>query len=378
MNHTITNAAGITILEPLDNNFKTGGGPVSIGGCVVVASKGKPFVPLEIQPESTWSGGKTSLEQILGSPLSKKAYGMEGLRQLSDACKECSWVNAVRVVSTKGYRYPSLAFLMFRDLKTAWATDTSYKPGDLVTDADKQWVCAVAHVASAANKPGTETGEWLPFSGPVETAAHRYNEEVLVGDDGFWMVFYPIDGCDCQKRTVRIEDVDTARQRFTLSIYEKDDAGYESLLEGYEVGIGEDDKDDMGRPAYIETVFETRSSHFRCDFLEGTAWEDLEPILLSLEWKKSTPQLFSFSGARVGRLATGNIGIQQRASPGQPSFRRGQRGARLHRKAGGNRRRQAHQLFLRRTSVPFPFAGIGVGQGVGAEEPPCALLLFSP
>ena len=249
MNHTITNAAGITILEPLDNNFKTGGGPVSIGGCVVVASKGKPFVPLEIQPESTWSGGKTSLEQILGSPLSKKAYGMEGLRQLSDACKECSWVNAVRVVSTKGYRYPSLAFLMFRDLKTAWATDTSYKPGDLVTDADKQWVCAVAHVASAANKPGTETGEWLPFSGPVETAAHRYNEEVLVGDDGFWMVFYPIDGCDCQKRTVRIEDVDTARQRFTLSIYEKDDAGYESLLEGYEVGIGEDDKDDMGRPA---------------------------------------------------------------------------------------------------------------------------------
>lgn len=40
----------------------------------------------------------------------------------------------------------------------------------------------------------------------------------------------------------------TARQRFTLSIYEKDDAGYESLLEGYEVGIGEDDKDDHGAP----------------------------------------------------------------------------------------------------------------------------------
>ena len=56
----------------------------------------------------------------------------------------------------------------------------------------------------------------------------------------------------------------------------------------------------MGRPAYIETVFETRSSHFRCDFLEGTAWEDLEPILLSLEWKKSTPQLFSFSGGTDG------------------------------------------------------------------------------
>ncbi|GAB7511388.1 carbohydrate-binding protein [Bilophila wadsworthia] len=384
MNHTITNAAGITILEPLDNNFKTGGGPVSIGGCVVVASKGKPFVPLEIQPESTWSGGKTSLEQILGSPLSKKAYGMEGLRQLSDACKECSWVNAVRVVSTKGYRYPSLAFLMFRDLKTAWATDTSYKPGDLVTDADKQWVCAVAHVASAANKPGTETGEWLPFSGPVETAAHRYNEEVLVGDDGFWMVFYPIDGCDCQKRTVRIEDVDTARQRFTLSIYEKDDAGYESLLEGYEVGIGEDDKDDMGRPAYIETVFETRSSHFRCDFLEGTAWEDLEPILLSLEWKKSTPQLFSFSGGTDGGVpeladwlqATSVFSNEQvqvnllfAAGNVEPDF--------IAKQAEIADDRHI-SYFFDVPSVPFPFAGIGVGQGVGAEEPPCALLLFSP
>lgn len=302
MNHVITNAAGITVLEPLDNNFKTGGGPVSVGGCVVVASKGKPFVPLEIQPESTFAGGKSSLQKILGAPLPKKAYGMEGLRQLSDATKECNWVNAVRVVNSQNYRYPSLAFLLFNDLKAAWAAGTLYKTGDLVTDSDSQWLCAVEHTASDANKPGAGTGEWLAFTGPVETASHRYNEEVLVGDDGYWMVFYAVDGSDCQKRTFRIEDVDTARQRFTISIYEKDDAGYEAILERYEVGVGEDDKDDMGVPAYIETVFETRSSHFRCDFLEGTTWEKLESVLLSLEWKKSTPRAFSFSGGTDGGI----------------------------------------------------------------------------
>lgn len=90
-----------------------------------MASKGKPFVPLEIQPESTFAGGKSSLEKVLGSPLPKKAYGMEGLRQLSDAAKECNWVNAVRVVNSKNYRYPSLAFLLFNDLKATWAVASS-------------------------------------------------------------------------------------------------------------------------------------------------------------------------------------------------------------------------------------------------------------
>lgn len=116
------------------------------------------------------------------------------------------------------------------------------------------------------------------------------------------MVFYPVDGSDCQQRTFRIQDVDTIRQRFTISIYEKDDAGCEAILENYQVGVGEDDKDDMGVPAYIETVFETRSSHFRCDLLERTTWEKLEPVLLSLKWKKSTPRGFSFSGGTDGGI----------------------------------------------------------------------------
>lgn len=39
MKSTITNAAEITVLEPIDNNYKTGGGDISVGGCLVVASR---------------------------------------------------------------------------------------------------------------------------------------------------------------------------------------------------------------------------------------------------------------------------------------------------------------------------------------------------
>ena len=31
----ITNAAKVTVLPPIDNNYKTGGGDISVGGCLV-------------------------------------------------------------------------------------------------------------------------------------------------------------------------------------------------------------------------------------------------------------------------------------------------------------------------------------------------------
>lgn len=291
MKSVITNAAEITVLEPIDNNYKTGGGPVSVGGCVVVATKGRPFVPYEI------FGVGTSQEDTFGKPLPKKAYGMEGLRQLSEAAKECNWVQTVRVVNSTEYRYPSQAYLLFKE-RGDWAAGTLYKPGDVVTHGGQQFIAAAEH--TAATPPVIGSGEWLAYTGPVEKDAHRYNEKVLVGDDGYWLVLYPIDGDASLKRTVRIEDVDTEKERFRLVIYDKDDTGYEYELENLLVGIGEDDKDDMGRPAYIETVFETQSTRFRCDFLEGTTWAELEPVLLALEHKKATPQGVSFEGGTSG------------------------------------------------------------------------------
>lgn len=76
MKSTITNAAEISILEPIDNNYKTGGGDISVGGCLVVASKGKPFTPTAIY------GGTTDIQDNFGLPLPKKSTGMEGLRHV--------------------------------------------------------------------------------------------------------------------------------------------------------------------------------------------------------------------------------------------------------------------------------------------------------
>lgn len=61
-----------------------------------------------------------------------------------------------------------------------------------MTDSDSQWICAFEYTASDANKPGAESGEWLAFTGPVETASHRYNEEVLVDENSHHKIFTSI------------------------------------------------------------------------------------------------------------------------------------------------------------------------------------------
>lgn len=289
MKSVITNAAEITILEPIDNNYKTGGGPVSVGGCAIMASKGNPFEVYEI------FGVGTSQEDAFGKPLPKKSYGMEGLRHLSEAAKECNWVQAVRVVNSQDYRYPSLSFLIYDEVGE-YNSNEAYLEGLVVSYNGKKYIS----MDSTSGAPGEVPGEWIEYNGPVESDSHRYNEKVLVGDDGLFMVIYPIDGDDSTRRSVRIQDVDTEKQRFYLAFYDVDDTGYEYQLERHLVGINEDDKDDMGIPAYIETVLETKSKRFRCDFLEGTSWQTLEKILLELEDKKATPRSFTFQGGTTG------------------------------------------------------------------------------
>lgn len=292
MKNVITNAAEITVLSPIDNNYKTGGGPVSVGGCAVMATKGRPFFIHEI------TGSGSGQEDTFGKPLPKKSPGMEGLRHLSEAAKECNWVNAVRVVNQKEYRYPSLSFLFFQE-KGDWDAETDYTAGDVVTSGGKSFI-AMQDVAASETLPAEGTGDWLVFNGPVEADSHKHNESVLVGDDGYFLVVYPIDGDASLRRSVRIQDVDKENHRFKLSFWDVDETGEEYELETHLVGINEDDKDDMGRPAYIETVLETQSKRFRCDFLEGMEWEELEPVLLTLEDKKATPQSFAFEGGTGG------------------------------------------------------------------------------
>lgn len=293
MKDTITNAAEITILQPIDNNYKTGGGDISVGGCCVIASKGKPFMPIPIY------GGTTDIEDYFGLPLPKKAIGMEGLRHVHDASEDCSYVNVVRVVDTLTYRFPSVTFLITSD-KGEWAEGVDYKTGDIVELVGKKWLCAYPHTSDTTNFPDEpQTPDWLPYNGQTESNAHRYNEDVVVGDGAF-MVVYPIDGDSSVNRSVQIEDVNCEEKRFRLAIYDKDELGEPYLLESYTVGVNEDDKDDMGMSAYIETVFERQSDRFRVDYMEGVAWEDIEAALLANETTRTTTNAFAFEGGTAG------------------------------------------------------------------------------
>jgi len=219
MKSTITNAAEITVLAPIDNTYKTGGGPVSVGATVVRASKGQPGQVLKVY-NSTW-------EDVLGKPLSKKVGAhMEGLRHVADAALDCNYVNVVRVVADDA-KFPSLSI-------------TSEVDGEIPA--------------------GTATG-----------VGNSFGTEIVCGD-GVAMAIWVVDGDASTNRTVKITNIDDDKERFTISFYDKNDVGDTYLMESYEVGIGETDKDDMGLPAFIETVLENNSDCFRCDYDTDVSW----------------------------------------------------------------------------------------------------------
>lgn len=306
MKDTITNAAEITILQPIDNNYKTGGGDISVGGCCVIASKGKPFVPIPIY------GGTTDIEDNFGLPLPKKAIGMEGLRHVHDASEDCSYVNVVRVVDTLTYRFPSVAFLVYKDENLKWEPSKDYVMGDVVTHGGKKYLCAYPNFSTSANGPSVpDQKDWVEFTGATEANAHRYNEDVTVGDGAF-MVIYPIDGDSSANRSVQIEDVNCEEKRFKIAIYDKDELGEPYLLEAYTVGVSEDDKDDMGMSAYIETVFKRESERFAVDYMEGLKWEDIEATLLANETTRTATNAFAFEGGTAGEepeIADWQLGV---------------------------------------------------------------------
>lgn len=273
---TITNAAEITILAPINNDYKTSGGEISVGACLVVASKGKPFQTMQVY------GGNSSLQNQFGLPLSRKSAFMEGLRHVHDAAEECSYVNVIRVVSELTYRFPSLSFLVFNDLNTAWAANTNYAVGDIVSNNGSKWICVIPHTSQASFSPSSAAQtNWVQYTGPVKDNVNRYNATIAVGD-GAWGVFYVVDGDTSVNRYMVISEIDAVNKRFTLSFYDKDELGNEYLLESHKVGVSEDDKDDLGLSAYIETVLERDSNIFRCDFDENMNWDDIVSSLQNL------------------------------------------------------------------------------------------------
>jgi hypothetical protein len=370
--NTITNAAGITVLNLADSTTnRSGGVPPSVGGTVIRAVKG----PVGVVNRTTYQ----NYQEIFGRPFPKNAGPhMEGMRHLAEALRECDYANVVRVVAADA-RFPSLAVKFAHD-RGAWAEDTPYAvndvvtvvggkliclaahtsgstaptfatPGanwavyttplavnqgawetatdyavnDTVTVAGGTLICLVAHTSSGETEPeyGNPGNNWKAYTAPLATvargdwaattaygvndvvtviggtlicivghtsgstaptvsnpgvnwavyyeslpvvaAAHAYGTTLTLGS-GFLLQVYPIDGDPSPNRSFQISDISTAKKRFRITFYDKDDTGAEYLLESFTVSADINDKDDLGRSAYIATVLEEQSSRFRCQF----------------------------------------------------------------------------------------------------------------
>jgi hypothetical protein len=218
--HVITNAAEITILEVIDHTYKTGGGPVSVGATVVVAEKGPVGTVTQVTAEN-W-------QDIFGLPLPKKQSGMEGLRHLSEAVKECNYVNVVRCVAADA-KFPALTYTIVPGVDPDLDTST------------------------------------------LTASAQAYATDLTLAENDMF-ILRPIDGDPSTNRRVVVSGVDADKKRFTVTIYDKDSLGAEYVLESYEVGVDPSDKDDMGLPAFIEAVFENTSDRFRVDWNDELTW----------------------------------------------------------------------------------------------------------
>lgn len=201
--NTITNAADITVLQLIDNTYRTGGGPTSIAACVVEAPKGQPGRVLNVT-DATW-------RNVLGKPFHpREGTKAEGLRHLAEAAADCQSIQVVRVLASDA-KFPSITF----------------------------------HAAGAAESHATD--------------AHAYGSTVAAGD-GVALVVFPKDGDPSTKRKLNVAEVNADQGRVTLELLEPDEAGDDQVVESLTFGFDPDDVDDMGAPAYVEAVFENQST----------------------------------------------------------------------------------------------------------------------
>jgi hypothetical protein len=198
--NTITNAADITVLKLIDNTYKTGGGPVGVGACVIESPKGAVGRAMFVT-DTTW-------QQVFGKPFHpREGAKAEGLRHLADATKDCQGVQVVRVLAEDA-AFPSISFM----------------------------------------DDGTTTQD-----------SHAYGTTISV-DLGVMMTVFPKDGDPSVKRKLNIASVDAEAKRVTLELLEPDSNGVDQRVESLTFGFDPDDVDDMGVTAYVEAVFENQST----------------------------------------------------------------------------------------------------------------------
>ena len=204
---TVSQAPGIFVLKPIDNNLSTSGQSQLIPACAVYASKGPVGVPVQVTAD-TW-------QDVFGRPLPMNAGEQaEGLRQLKDALEECSYAMVTRVMPDDA-KYPSVALI----------------------------------------KPSGDEGVGV-------SSAHAYGADPDPVANA-WLQVWPVDGDPSTARKVHIESIDSAKGRFTLKFTETVNSA-ETVLESFTVGINPDDLDDLGQSAYAPVVLENALSRFRC------------------------------------------------------------------------------------------------------------------
>jgi hypothetical protein len=312
MKHTITNAAEITILRPVDyETYKTGGGPVSVGGTVLQATKGEPGKVLRVT--------KRDWQDILGKPFSKKEGGvkMEGLRHLNDALRDCNYVNVVRVVGANA-KFPHLSLSLGDAIASisVVAGGTGYATAPTVTISGGGGTGATA---TATVLDGVVTGIEVTAPGTGYTSAPTItidgdgtgavaeailDSEVTASSSAFGtslvagetevMVLWVSDGDKSANRTLAIS-LDDDKQRAVITLNDLDDNGDAYIVETHTVGVGVNDTDDMGQNAFIETVLERDSNCLGCDFNESLTWAQFSAAVAA-----GFAESASFSGGSDG------------------------------------------------------------------------------
>lgn len=219
----ISEAAGIAVLPPLDNNYKSGGGSVAVGACVVVASKGEVGKIITVNADD-W-------EDKLGRPLPmSQGPKAEGLRHLKDALDKLQFCNVVRIVAADA-RFPSLSL--------------SITKGTAPTKAN-----------------------------------HAYGTSLSIAD-AHWLQVFPIDGDPSTERRMTISNIDPTKKRFRLSFEEKLQGEWKAIpAESFIVGVDVNDRDDSGLVAYLPVVLEERSTRFRAEIATTV---DFDAVVENLE-----------------------------------------------------------------------------------------------
>lgn len=229
--------------------LSVGGGGASVFAGIVVSAKGEPFTLLHVN--------KSKLNNVLGKPLHpSKGKCAEPIRHVAEAA-EYGEGYVVRVVSEDA-RYPYLTIAKGKAPAPSEGDQAKAKANEKDKASDSK--APVVLAAEAGKVSDVVTKGNSPFGTPV-----------TLPDDSA-LALYVVDGDPSLNRSISMTQADPERYSagmFHLTVTEQDSLGFDNELESLLVSMNPEATDDMGAPAYIETVLENSSKCLRAIVGEG-------------------------------------------------------------------------------------------------------------